>query len=103
VWEQKERTRKVKINLDFNGIPTLYRVLDRKREMEFQFPGQTVRELAASLVRKFGAPMKDALLDNSGDIDMEIRVVLNDRDYLTEGRMDAALNEGDTVAFVMGG
>ena len=43
--------------------------------------------------------MTKALLDLNGDVDMEIRVVLNHETYLTENRKEAALSEGDIVAF----
>jgi hypothetical protein len=93
----------MKINLNFEGMPLLYRTLHNNNEMEFEFAGQTLRDLTGRLIRKFGAPMKDALLDSSGDIDLEIRVLVNNTDYLTEGRMETRLNDGDTLAFVMGG
>lgn len=90
----------MKINLKFNGMPVLYKALNKKKEMEFQFTGQTLRELVAGLVRRFGKPIEKALLDSSGDIDMEIRVVRNGTTYLSENRMETALNEGDTIAFM---
>ena len=93
----------MKINLNFNGMPLLYKTLKQDKGTEFEFSGQTLRELTARLIRKFGTPMKDALLDSSGEIDMEIRVLVNDTTYLTEGRMETILNDGDTVAFILGG
>ncbi len=89
----------MKVRLDFSGIPVLYKVLNKKKEFEFEFPGRTLGELVESLVRRFGPPMTKALLDLNGDVDMEIRVVLNDGTYLTENRKAAALNDGDMVAF----
>ena len=88
----------MKVNLKFNGMPILYKTLNKKKELEIDFPGKTIRELIAKLIRQFGVPMQKALLDSKGDVDVEIRVVLNDT-YLTEGRMEAILNDGDTLAF----
>lgn len=89
----------MKLTLNFEGIPVLYRALNKKKEFEFDFPGTTLRELTQSLVRRFGQPMTKALLDGNGDVDLEIRVMLNDGTYLTESRMETVLNEGDMVAF----
>ena len=89
----------MKIYIDFKGIPILYKALSRKKEMDFEFPGKTLRELMDSLVRKYGHPMKSAILDNDGNIDMEIRVVLNNTTYLTGDRMATPLNDGDILAF----
>lgn len=60
-----------------------------------------MRDLTNALIRQFGMPMKKALLDRAGDIDMEIRVILNQADYLMEDRMEKTLNEGDSIV-VMG-
>lgn len=90
----------MKVNVKFNGMPILYKTLNKKKEILIEFPGKTLRELVDYLVGKFGAPIKRALLDNSNDIDMEIRVVLNTVTYLSGDRMDTPLKEGDTLAFM---
>ncbi len=89
----------MKVMLNFGGIPVLYKALNKRKEFEFDFPGRTLRELVEGLVHRFGPAMTKALLDPNGDVDIEIRVVLNDGTYLTERRMETVLNEGDTVAF----
>lgn len=83
----------MKIHIDFKGIPILYKALSRKKEIDFEFPGNTLGELIDSLVRRYGDPMKKAILDNNGNIDMEIRVVLNNAGYLTDDRMATPLND----------
>jgi hypothetical protein len=89
----------VKVTLNFAGIPVLYKALNKKKEFEFEFPGRTLRELVENLVRKFGPAVAKALLDPNGNVDVEIRVVLNNGTYLMESRMEAVLSEGDMVAF----
>ena len=59
-----------------------------------------MRDLTNALIRQFGMAMKKALLDRAGDIDMEIRVILNQTDYLMEDRMEKTLNEGDSIVFM---
>lgn len=90
----------MKVNLKFNGMPILYKTLNRKKEVEIEFTGNTLRELIVRLTGKYGLPMQKALLDKNGDVDVEIRVVLNGASYLTEGRMETVLNDGDTLAFM---
>ena len=89
----------MKIHLDFKGMPILYKTLRKKKEVEFEFPGKILRELTDSLIKKYGPFMKKSLLDNQGNIDMEIRVILNNTKYLTENRMWTPLHDGDTLAF----
>ncbi|MBI4634531.1 MAG: MoaD/ThiS family protein [Deltaproteobacteria bacterium] len=90
----------MKVNLKFNGMPILYKTLNRKKEVEIEFTGNTLRELIVRLTGKYGLPMQKALLDKNGDVDVEIRVVLNGASYLTECRMETVLNDGDTLAFM---
>ena len=79
----------MKVRLDFSGIPVLYKVLNKKKEFEFEFPGHALGELVESLVGRFGPPMTKALLDLNGDVDMEIRVVLNHETCIKENVKEA--------------
>ncbi len=90
----------MRINVKFNGMPILYKTLNKRKELDIEFPGKTLRELIDRLVMNFGTPLGKALLNDEGDIDMEIRVVLNGGTFLSEGRMDTALNDGDSIAFM---
>jgi hypothetical protein len=88
----------MKIRLKIRGLPQLYKVMDKKKDLDFEFPGNTVGDAVRSLVNKYGPAVRKALLDQNGDIDMELRVVHNDRTFLMHGeRMNAALKEGDTL------
>jgi molybdopterin converting factor small subunit len=88
------------MNIKFNGMPILYRTLNKKKEIDIEFFGETLRDLVAGLTKKYGMAIQKALLDQNGDVDVEIRVVLNDTIYLTERRMERVLNDGDTLAFM---
>lgn len=90
----------MRINLKFNGMPLLYKAMSKKKEIEFDFPGETLRELTENLRQKYGPVVEKALLDRNSDIDMEIRVVLNNVTYLVENRMDTSLKNGDTLVFM---
>ena len=90
----------MKVDINFAGMPILYKTLKKKKEIQLNFPGKTLRDLTNALIRQFGKPMKKALLDRAGDIDMEIRVILNQADYLMEDRMEKTLNEGDSLVIM---
>lgn len=89
----------MKIHINFKGIPILYKTLNKKWDIDFEFPGRTLRELMDSLIRKYGPAMKTAIMDKGGNIDMEIRVVLNNTNYLIDDRMATVLNDGDSLVF----
>jgi molybdopterin converting factor small subunit len=88
----------MKVHIEIAGLP-LYKTFGKKKKIEFEFPGKTLKECMEALVRKFGFEVKKFLLDNNGDVDMEIRVVLNETTYLSENRMQTSLNDGDSLIF----
>ena len=91
----------MRIHLDFKGVPILYKTLNKQKEIDVDWAPATgtVKELVTFLARRFGAAVNKALLDASGSIDQEIRVVLNQSAYLVENRMEAVLKDGDALAF----
>jgi hypothetical protein len=88
----------MKVHLKIEGLPLLYKSLKKKKALDFVFNGNTLQDLINSLALKYGPGVKKALLDKKGEVDMELRVVINQSKYLSYGdRMDATLNEGDTL------
>ena len=88
----------MKIHLKKEGMALLYKILHKKKSLDFEFAGNTLRDFINGLIRKYGPGVKKALLDQKGEIDMELRVVVNYKTFLSYGeRMDTPLNEGDTL------
>lgn len=89
---------KMKVNIEIGGLP-LYKTFGRNKKIEFEFSGKSLKELMDSLVKRFGLDVKKFLLDKNGDVDMEIRVLLNGTTFLSGDRMQTSLNDGDTLLF----
>jgi hypothetical protein len=90
------------VHLTVKGVAPLYKIFGKKNDIDFEFPGNNLRDLVDGLVRRFGDGIKKALLDAQDDIDMELRVVVNKTDYLQYGqRLGRLLNDGDTI-YIMG-
>lgn len=88
----------MKIQLRIEGLASLYKTLKKKKALEFEFSGNTIRELIEALAKKYGPDVKKALLDRTGEIDMELRVAVNLGRTLQYGqRMDVVLHEGDML------
>lgn len=91
----------MKIQVTFRGIANLYKVMNKKWTIDIDVAGNTVRDVVSALITKYGAVIKQALLDQQGDIDMELRLVHNERTFLEYGqRMDTPLNDGDKLWFM---
>jgi len=88
----------VKIRLKIEGLPQLYKILHKKKDIDVEFPGNTLRDFVNGLIKKYGPSVKNAILDQYGEIDMELRVAVNLTRFLSYGeRMDIPLNDGDTL------
>jgi hypothetical protein len=95
---ENHKENKMNIHLKIEGLPLLYKCLKKKKALDFAFNGSTLKDLINSLAQKYGPGVKKAILDQNGEVDMELRVVVNQSKYLSYGdRMDATLNEGDTL------
>ncbi len=90
------------VHLKVKGVAPLYKIFGKKNDIDLTFPGNTLKDLVEGLITKYGSGIKKALLDAQDDIDMELRVVINQTDYLQYGqRLGRSLNEGDTI-YIMG-
>ena len=88
----------MRVHLKIEGLPQLYKTLHKKKDLDVEFPGNTLRDFVDGLARKYGPGVKKAIMDQKGEIDMELRVAVNFREFLSYGeRMDTPLNNGDTL------
>jgi hypothetical protein len=88
----------MKVHLKIEGIAPLYKIFNNKKALDFDFSGNTLGDFANALIRKYGSGVKTAILDQKGEIDMELRVVVNQRDHLSYGeRMATPLHDGDIL------
>jgi len=88
----------VKIQLKIEGMPQLYKLFHKKKALDVEFSGRTLRDLTTALIQKYGPGVKKAVFDQFDEIDMELRVVVNMTEHLSYGeRMDTPLSDGDTL------
>jgi hypothetical protein len=93
----------MKVHITVRGVHPLYKIFGKKKDIDFEFSGNTVKDLVDGLISTYGDEIKKALLDAQGDIDMELQVFVNSKnDHLQWGqRLTRLLNEGDTI-YIMG-
>jgi hypothetical protein len=91
----------MRIQVTFRGIAHLYKAMNKKWTIDIDISGNTVRDVVNTLISKYGSVIKQTILDQQGDIDMEMRLVHNERVFLEYGeRMDVPLNDGDKLWFM---
>jgi molybdopterin converting factor small subunit len=89
----------MKVNVQVVRLAAVYEALGRNEKIEVEFPGETVRELIDTLVGEFGTNVRKALLNQNGDFNVGIRILLNGVIHPVETIMRAILKEGDTLIF----
>ncbi|UCF60931.1 MAG: MoaD/ThiS family protein [Anaerolineaceae bacterium] len=70
-------------------------------ELIVEFDGTTVRDLIETLVDRYGQKAKEALYDEKGQFDPLVQVLLNGEEWLAQDQLDTALNDGDSIIFMM--
>jgi len=89
----------MKVTLKILALPMLSRAVGAK-EVVIDFEGETVNDLIAHLIRRFGLQAKRALYDEKGELDLAIQILLNGKEWIARDRLDTPLQEGDTLAFM---
>ena len=89
----------MKINLKI-FLPALPEAIGR-RELEVQFAGETVNDLIEHLVARYGRKAKQALYDETGELDPVVQVLLNGQEWITRDQLDTTLQDGDSVILMM--
>jgi molybdopterin converting factor small subunit len=90
----------VKVQLRLMALPTLAKALGGKK-IEVEFPGDTVGDLVAHLVSEYGQTAREALLDDEGDLDTIVQILVNEKQWVVHDNLDVPLNDGDSVIFML--
>jgi sulfur carrier protein ThiS len=90
----------LKVQIESLGLPTLSKVIGRKTQWELT--GGTVADLIKEIVDRHGRKMHKILLDQSGELDLTIQVMLNDEGFLPREEFSKRpLKDGDSVKFML--
>jgi len=94
------RKKMKKITIESLGLPALAKIIGKKTD--FEMPGNTLSDLVAQLAKRHGQPMRKAILDAEGSLDMAIQVMLNDEGFLPRDQYATrTLKDGDKVIFLI--
>lgn len=81
-------------------LPVLPEAVGRK-ELEVEFPGETVNDLIQHLVARYGRKARKALYDNQEQLDPVIQILLNGEQWVTHDQLDTRLKDGDEVMLLL--
>ena len=81
-------------------LPALPEAIGSK-ELEVEFDGETVSDLIEYLIAQYGRKAKQALLDERGELDPVVQILLNGEEWVTHDRLDRTLQDGDHVFLML--
>jgi molybdopterin converting factor small subunit len=82
------------------ALPALAKAIGGKR-VEVDFPGETVADLLDHLAERYGRAAREALLDEEGDLDAIIQILINEEQWVVHDDLDVPLKKGDTVILML--
>lgn len=90
----------LKIQVEALGLPTLSRLIGKKTEWEMT--EGTVADLISQIVSRTGQQARKILLDQTGELDMTIQVMLNDEGFVPRNELTRRLlKDGDSVKIML--
>ncbi|MEJ2098698.1 MAG: MoaD/ThiS family protein [Desulfobacterales bacterium] len=90
----------MKVQIESLGLPTLSKVIGRKTQWEMA--EGTVADLIKNIVNRHGRKMHKILLDQTGELDLSIQIMLNDEGFLPRDEFSKrSLKDGDSVKFML--
>jgi molybdopterin converting factor small subunit len=94
----------MKVTVEFLSLPNVVKMIGSK-SVTLDFEGGTIDELIGEVTAKYGKQVREFLLDETGRLDANFRVVLNKQEWLDQDQLDRAVQDGDivTIAMLVGG
>ena len=90
----------MKIQIESIGLPTLAKLIGKKSQLEMA--DGTLADLVARIVDRHRRQAGRILLDQDGQLDMAIQVMVNDEGFLPRSEYtQRILKDGDSVKFML--
>jgi sulfur carrier protein ThiS len=90
----------MKITVEFLSLPNIVRLIGSKSVL-LDFSGTTVNDLVREVAGKYGRDVQKFLLDETGNLDMTLALMINKQEWVRHNRMERQLQDGDLVTIMM--
>ena len=90
----------MKIQIKSLGLPTLSKLIGKTSQVDMA--DGTVADVVEHIVNRSGQPARKILLDQKGQLDLSIQVMVNDEGFLIRDEYSQrVLKDGDKVKFML--
>ncbi len=87
----------MKVRVKFFGMPESLSILEKRKEFQLDFPGETLRDLLNYVLLEIRHEKKNIFLNDQGEISPEILTLINGRLITDSNRLRRSLNENDLI------
>jgi molybdopterin converting factor small subunit len=88
------------VTVEFLSLPNVVKMVGGKT-ITMNFSGQTVEELIRQVTEKYGQNVQQFLLDEDGRLDMMLRVLCNNEEWIHPEQMQRPLRDGDRITIML--
>jgi len=88
------------ITVEFLSLPNIVKMVGGKT-ITLDYSGQTVEGLIRQVAEKYGKDVKKFLLDETGQLDMTLKVMRNKEEWIQSDQMQTLLRDGDRLTIMM--
>ena len=90
----------MQIQIESIGLPTLSKIIGKTSRMEIS--DGTVADVVSNIVNRIGPRAGKILLDQTGNLDLSIQVMINDEGFLARDEYgQRRLQDGDRIKFML--
>ena len=90
----------MKIQIESIGLPTLSKLIGKTSQVDMA--DGTLADIVSDIVARTGQPARKILLDQTGQLDLSIQVMVNDEGFLPRNEYSQrVLKDGDSVKFML--
>ena len=90
----------MKIQIETLGLPTLSKIIGKTSQVDMA--DGTVADVISHIVDRIGQPARKILLDQTGQLDLAIQVMVNDEGFLPRDEYSQRiLKDGDLLKFML--
>lgn len=88
------------VTVEFLSLPNIVKLVGSKT-ISMEFTGQTVEELIQQVAEKYGSKVQKFLLDETGRLDMMLKVICNKEEWIYSDQMARPLRDGDQITIML--
>ena len=88
------------LTVEFLSLPNVVKMVGSKT-ITMDFTGQSVEELIRQVTEKYGSKVQQFLLDENGRLDMMLKVLCNNEEWIQAEQMQRPLRDGDRIAIML--